>query len=327
MYATANKKMLNMLILEILETYSDEEHQLTQKEIINILQRDYGMECDRRSVSNNIKYLHNLGFDVNENPPYYLASREFDEAELRMLIDSVLFSKNLSGNMAKQLIKKLETLGNKYFKSKVSHVAATSSLVRTENKQVLYTVNAINDAIDQKKKISFRYNRYETDMKLHDRGKDYVMNPYQMVAANGRYYLLGNIDKYDNVTYYRIDRMSDVTVLDDKVKPMSQVKDLENGLDLPKHMAEHIYMFHGESVAVKLRCKTDMMDNLIDWFGKDIRVLKAGDDEISVRVVCNYDAMFCWALQYGPYVEVTEPKRLREDLAKAINKMAEKYKD
>lgn len=327
MYATANKKMLNMIILEILETYSDENHKLSQKEIKDIVERDYGIACDRRSVSNNIKYLHNLGFDVEENPPYYLASREFDEAELRMLIDSVLFSKNLSGNMAKQLIKKLESLGNKYFKSKVSHVAATSSLIRTENKQVLYTVNAINDAIDKKKKISFRYNRYETDMKMHDRGKDFVMNPYQMVAANGRYYLLGNIDKYDNVTFYRIDRMSDVNVLEEKVKPMSQVKGLENGFDLPKHMAEHIYMFHGESVAVKLKCKPGMMDDIIDWFGKDIRVQKTGDDEIVVRVVCNYDAMFYWALQYGPYVEVTEPKQLRQDLAKAINEMAEKYKD
>lgn len=328
MYATGNKKMLNMLILEILKTYSDEEHRLTQQKILRLLSQDYGMECDRRSVKNNVESLKEMGYDINMENGYYLADREFEDAELRMLIDSVLFSKNLSGTMAKRLIKKLESFGNKYFQAKVSHVAATSSLIRTENKQVLYTVNAINDAIDQKKKIRFRYKRYGIDKKMYDRGKDFIMNPYQMVAANGRYYLLGNIDKYDNVTFYRIDKMSDVEILEDKVKPMRQVKGLEMGLDLPKHMAEHVYMFHGESVRVTLKCGEGMMDNLIDWFGKDIGVYKQDEDsdEITVRVTCNYDAMFYWALQYGPYVEVVEPKSLREDLSKAIEDMAQKYR-
>lgn len=328
MYATGNKKMLNMLILEILKTYSDEEHRLKQQEIIRLLSRDYGMECNRRSVKNNVESLKEMGYDIDMENGYYLADREFEDAELRMLIDSVLFSKNLSGTMAKRLIQKLESFGNKYFQAKVSHVAATSSLIRTENKQVLYTVNAINDAIDQKKKIKFRYKRYGIDKKMHDRGKDFIMNPYQMVAANGRYYLLGNIDKYDNVTFYRIDKMSDVEILEDKAKPMGQVKGLEMGLDLPKHMAEHIYMFHGESVRVTLKCGEEMMDNLIDWFGKDIGIYKEEEDSdnIIVRVTCNYDAMFYWALQYGPYVEIVEPKNLREDLSKAIEDMAQKYR-
>jgi predicted DNA-binding transcriptional regulator YafY len=328
MYITGNKKMLNMLILKILEEYSDEDHRLTQQEIIKLLERDYDMECDRRSVKNNVMSLIELGYEINMEHGYYLVHREFEDAELRMLIDSVLFSKNLSGTMAKRLINKLEVFGNTYFKAKVSHVASTSSLIRTDNKQVLYTVNAINDAIDQNRKIKFRYNHYGVDKKMHDRGKDFIMNPYQMVAANGRYYLLGNIDQYDNVTYYRIDKIRNVEILKDRAKPMKQVKGLEKGLDLPKHMAEHIYMFQGESVRVKLKCGTGMMDNLIDWFGKDIMVFREAEDadEIIVRVKCNYKAMFYWALQYGPYVEVLEPKDLRADIGRAVNEMAEKYK-
>ena len=328
MYATGNKKMLNMLILDILRAYSDEEHKLTQQEIIRLLKKEYAMECDRRSVKNNVICLKELGYEIETDGGYYLAEREFEDAELRMLIDSVLFSKNLSAKMAERLIKKLESFGNRYFKSKVSHVASTSSLIRTENKQVLYTVNSINDAIDAKQKISFHYNHYETDKKMHDQGKEYVMNPYQMVAANGRYYLLGNIDKYDNITFYRIDKISDIKILDEKSKPMKQVKGLENGLNLPKHMAEHVYMFHGDSVPVKLKCSSSMMDNLIDWFGKDISVFQEKKDsgEIIVRLTCNYDAMFYWALQYGPYVEVLEPKNLRSDISKAVNEMAAKYR-
>ena len=96
MYATANKKMLNMLIQEILRQYSDENHSLTQQEIIRLLKQNYGMECDRRSVKNNVHYLKELGYDISMDKGYKLLSREFDDAELRILIDSVLFSKSIS---------------------------------------------------------------------------------------------------------------------------------------------------------------------------------------------------------------------------------------
>ncbi len=325
MYATGNKKMLNMLILDILKQYSDEEHRLTQQQIIKLLNANYGMDCDRRSVKSNILSLIELGYEINMENGYYLEEREFEDAELRMLIDTVLFSKTLSGTQSRRLIKKLEGFGNRYFKSKVSHVCNAASLQRTENKQVLYNVNAINDAIDAKCKIKFRYCSHGTDLKLHDKGKDYIVNPYQMVAANGFYYLIGNYDKYDNVAHYRIDRMKNVELLDEPVKLMKQVEGLEHGLDLPKHTAEHIYMFSGESVQVKLRCNASIMDSLVDWFGTDIKVVPEGDDSVIVRVKCNYDAMFFWALQFGPYAEVIEPETLRNELKKAINEMAEKY--
>ena len=183
-YGTETKKMLNILILEILRTYSDQDHHLTQQEIIRKLRADYGVEkIDRRSVKANVKSLYDMGYPIvgideedTETDGYYLEEREFEDAELRMLIDSVLFSKTITGSSAKKLIEKLKGFGNIYFDAKVSHVKPTPLLHRTDNKSVLYNVGAINDAIDQKKKITFRYNRYGTDMKMHDQGKDYVMN-------------------------------------------------------------------------------------------------------------------------------------------------------
>lgn len=329
MYLTGNKKMLNMLILEILETYSDENHTLTQQEIIRLLKQDYGMECDRRSVKANVLSLIELGYEIDMEDGYFLINRKFDDAELRMLIDSVLFSKTLSGNQAKELVKKLESMGNKFFESKVSHVSTTPSLKRTDNKQVLYTVSAINDAIDQKKKISFKYNDYGLDFKLHQREKEYIVNPYQMVAANGNYYLLGNYDKYGDISYYRIDKITDVLILDEKVKPMKQVEGLEHGLDLPKHMAEHVYMFSGPAVPIKVRCDYQTIDTLIEWFGKDIRILEKNEEknEILVRLNCNENAMFYWALQYGPYVEVVEPASLRNRIRESLDNIRTKYND
>lgn len=153
MYATANKKMLNMLILDILEEYSDADHRLTQQEIIRLLKTNYDMECDRRSVKNNILYLNELLGDVIDmEDGYYLAEREFEDAELRMLIDSVLFSKNLTQKQAKDLIDKLRSKGNKYFSAKVTHISNLPEMQYADNKQLMYVLDTVNDAIAEKRK-------------------------------------------------------------------------------------------------------------------------------------------------------------------------------
>ena len=141
------KKMLNILILDILRRYSDEEHHLTQQEIIRKLKSDYGVEnTDRRTVRDNVQSLVDMGYGIeNEGDDgYYMYEREFDDAQLRLLIDSVLFSKAISGAAAKRLIEKLKSFGNIYFDTKVSHVKPTPILNRTDNKSVLYNVSAIN---------------------------------------------------------------------------------------------------------------------------------------------------------------------------------------
>lgn len=332
MYATGNKKMLNMLILEILRNYTDEEHSLTQQEIIKLLELNYGMECDRRSVKNNVLSLKELGeecgFEISMEKGYRLISREFDDAELRILIDSVLFSKSISTRQAKDLIKKIRNLASKYFNAKVSHVCNLPELNRTINKQAMYSMDVINDAIAEKRKINFIYNDIGTDFKLHPRREEpYVVNPYQIVANNGRFYLICNYDKCDNVAHFRIDRMTDVHELEEKIKPMKEVPELDGRLNLPKHMAEHIYMFSGSSSAIKLATTADMMSELVDWFGTDFKIMEQDGDRIVVRLNCNEKAMRFWALQYGPYVEVLGPESLREQIKTDIAAMSKKYKD
>lgn len=326
MYATGNKKMLNMLILEILRTYTDEQHSLTQQEIIKLLDKNYGMECDRRSVKNNILSLKEMGYDISMEKGYRLLSREFDDAELRILIDSVLFSKSISTRQAKDLIEKIRGLASNYFNAKVSHISNLPELNRTINKQAMYALDAINDAIAEKKKISFIYNTVGTDLKLHPRKEEaYIVNPYQIVANNNRFYLIGNYDKYDNVSHYRIDRMTEVRKLDAKIKPMKQVPELKEGLNLPKHMAEHIYMFSGQSIEVKLVTSEDMIAQIEDWFGKDIRIICVEDGKVTVRLRCNEQAMRFWALQYGPYVEMIAPASLRNQIKEDVKGMMDKY--
>ena len=157
--------------------------------------------------------------------------------------------------------------------------------------------------------------------------REYVVNPYQIAATNGRYYLICNYDKYDNVANYRLDRITNIKVLDTPVKPAKQVKGLENGLNLPKHMAEHIYMFTGESAPVVFRAKKYLVSEIIDWFGKDITFSDETEDEVTVRVTVNMEAMRKWALQYAMHVKVLGPEKLVAMIKEDVAKAAEMYKE
>ena len=327
LYGLCDKKSLNLLILEILEQYTDNDHRLTQLEIVDLLEKNYGVKCTRQTVKNNLVLLGDMGHEISMQDGIYLMSRQFDDAELRMLIDSVLFSRTLSAAQAERLIEKLTGLGNKYFRAKVKHISHLPKLIHSDNKQVLLNLDVLNDAIEQGRKVSFIYNSYGKDFKLHPRREEpYIVNPYQMVANQGRYYLLGNYDKYDDVSHYRLDYMTKVQMLADKVKPKDKVEDFAQGYSLPKHMAEHIYMFSGPSVQVKMRVREHMMGSLIDWFGKEFRIVQEESGKLIVSVACNKLAMRYWALQYGEYAEILEPESLRDDIRDAVDCMGSVYR-
>ena len=327
LYGLCDKKSLNLLILEILEQYTDNDHRLTQLEIVDLLEKNYGVKCTRQTVKNNLVLLEDMGHEISMQDGIYLMSRQFDDAELRMLIDSVLFSRTLSAAQAERLIEKLTGLGNKYFRAKVKHISHLPKLIHSDNKQVLLNLDVLNDAIEQGRKVSFIYNSYGKDFKLHPRREEpYIVNPYQMVANQGRYYLLCSYDTSNRLSHYRLDYMTKLEMLDEKVKPMDQMEDFVQGYSLPKHMEEHIYMFSGPSVQVKMRVRAVNMDALIDWFGKGFRIVKEDADGLIVSVACNELAMKYWALQYGEYVEVLEPKSLREEICDAVDYMGSVYR-
>ncbi len=319
MYATGNKKMLNMLILEILKDYTDDNHRLTQQDIIQLLEKNYGMTCDRRSVKANIDSLKELGYDIATYKGYCLLGREFADEELRLLIDSVLSSKFVSKEQARRLVGKLVKQGNRYFHAKVRHIANLPELRHSDNKLVMFNIDVLNDAIEKKRQVKFIYNAYNTSFKLVPKRKEpYIVSPYQMVICNGWYYLLCNTDKHDNVSHYRIDKMKDVKILDKPVKDKSLVDDFANGYNLPKHMAEHIYMFGGDSIEFKFRTKKDLMDQLVDWFGKDFSVELLNAVDMLVTVKCNVGAMKYWTLQYIEHIEILEPAFFRDKICTVL---------
>ena len=151
-----------------------------------------------------------------------------------------------------------------------------------------------------------------------------------MVTANSRYYLIANTDGHDNISHYRIDRMTDVKMLDEPARELlsksNPVTDCIGGLNLPKHMAEHIYMFSGKSIHVKFWTDTFMMDCLVDWFGRDFRILQNQDDAILVEVNVNEHAIKYWIMQFGEYVEVVTPVTLREEIFKTAEKIMDAHR-
>lgn len=344
MYTKQPKKMLIMNILDILKKYTDENHRLSQKEIMDILEQEYDMKAERKAIKRNLMNLIDSGYDIeysesirmNKNgeeetfyTDWYL-ERNFSDAELRLLIDGLLFSKHIPYSQCKELIGKLEGLSNRYFKSRVEHILTLPDNA-PENTQLFYTIEVLDKAITKGQQVLLYYNEYGTDKQMHPRRRsdgavrEYVINPYQMAAVNGRYYLICNYDKYDDVSNYRLDRITDIKMLDTPVKPMKLVKGLENGLNLPKHMAEHIYMFTGESVPVVFKAKRYLLTELFDWFGKDMQFLEETENEVTVRVNVNLEAMRKWALQYAVHVKVISPKKLVDMVKEDIKNAMEQY--
>jgi len=341
--------MLIVNILSILNKYTDENHRLSQKEIVDILKNEYDMTVDRKAVKRNLMNLIDFGYEIEYSEAvrmvpnketgeleesyvlsdFYLV-RDFTDSELRLLIDSLLFSTHIPYIQCRELISKLEGLSNRYFRSHVKHIQ-TLPEPSLQSKQLFYTIEVLDEAIDRRRQVSFTYNSYGADKRLHprkdDRGeiREYIVNPYQIAASNGRYYLICNYDKYDNVANYRLDRITNIKLLPTPVKPIDKVKGLENGFDLPRHMAEHIYMFSGESGTVIFRAKKYLLNDIIDWFGGGVTFFDESDEDISVRVRVNYAAMRRWGLQYALHAKILFPELLATQVKNDIIESMKNY--
>ena len=329
------KKLYIMQILEILRKYTDYDHKLKQNEIANYLQNEYGTNPERKAIARNIDNLKDMGYEIEYENGYYLAERTFEDSELRLMIDSILASRIIPSNQAKELITKLVDQSNIYFKQQEKYANNIDKMSHDKFNLLFLSIEVLSEAIAKKQKVEFFYNKYGPDKKLyHTSEEKHLINPYQIVAANGKYYLIGNVDKYDNVTHFRIEKISEIEIIDIPVKKEKNITELKAGLDLPKHMIEHVYMYSGKSSYVKFKTTEKGINEAIDWFGSDIEITKAKPDNITdlqaqqdyvVRVKVNENAMKYWAVQFGEQIEVIEPKELRLEIKKTLANISKKY--
>lgn len=324
------KKIAIFYILEILKEYTDESHPLTQKEIGDKLKAIYDVELERKSIALNLNILaEDLEYDINKNPNggYYLGQRELDDTEIKFLIDAVFSSKIIPGKEAQILSKKLSSNLSKYKRKDYNYIYKSTDVKRTSNKDLFYNIDIINEAINNKKMISFKYLDYDelgNEKERYD-GYRYKVSPYFMINNIGKYYLVGKYFKYDNHTNFKMDYIKDIRIEDEELTPLKDVKTLGKNFNITDYINNHVYIFGGDVITAKLELISNASVMVIkDWFGNDAR-FKEENGKRYAYIKSENRALFYWLLQYQEDVVVVEPQELRERIINRLKKSLERY--
>ena len=317
-------KLALVRILQILEQYSDFDHPLKQQDIIDYLDKDYGIAIERKAVGRNLSLLKEAGYDIaSDHRGSYLAERTFDDSELRMLIDGVLASRHITVKHSKELIERLCSLSNKYFRSHVKNIWSVNEWSKTDNQALFYNIEIVDAAIEQGKQIAFCYNKYGADKKLH-KTSDQRATPYQMILRNQRYYLIACNEKWKNLGHYRLDRITDIRLTDESATPIRSLPGHENGIDYKEYATSLPYMFTDKPERVEFLADPVIIDQIVDWFGDNARIEQSGE-KLKVSVKVSPMAMEYWAMQYLNFVEILSPVSLRSRIAANLEKARGKY--
>ena len=319
------KKLALIRILQIFEKYSDYDHPLTQEDIARHLEQEYGIAIERKAISRNISLLKEAGIDIeSRRAGSYLDGRRFEDSELRMLIDGVLCSKYITAKHSADLIDRLCGLSNQYFRSHVKNIYSVNEWCKTENQALFYNIEIIDDAIEQGKQITFDYNKYGLDKKLH-KSAFHTASPYQLLLHNQRYYLMARNEYWKDVVFYRLDRITNIRLTDQPLTPLQTVKGYEAGVDYKELATGLPYMFNDKPQPVEMIAEGYIIDQVIDWFGTDIRLQQLDDGRVRVSLKASLQAMEHWAMQYINHVEVIAPVELRERIRENLKRGKEKY--
>lgn len=325
MSSSSNKKLSILYTLQVLRDYSDENHLLSQNDIVIKINNIYGMTCERKSIANNIDSLIDLGYDiVKTNKGAYLASREFEPSEIRFLVDAVFSSKSINSKHSRELAKKLSEFLSVYQRKQYKYVYKADELNRTDNKELFFNIDIINEAIEKNKQIEFDYIKrtYKGDkVKKYP----YKVNPYCLINNQGKYFLVCNYDYFDNIGNYKLEKIHNIKILDTPIKPATQVKGFENGLDIAKYANENIYMFSTNSIKATVKIYSESATAYVEeWFGKNASLYEK-ENSIFADITANETSLIYWCLQYGEDIELLSPKDTRKKIKEIVKQINKRY--
>ena len=320
------KKLALLRIWQILQVYSDYDHPLKQEDIADLLRKDYGIVLERKAISRNLSLLKEAGAEIaSGRTGSYLCCRDFEDAELHLLIDSVLSSKYITASHSKSLIDRICALSSKYFKASVRHIHSVNDWGKTDNQALFYNIEMIDDAIEQGFQIHYDYNKYGVDKKLHKSSHQFV-SPYQMLLHNQRYYLMAYSNYWGNMVFHRLDRITNMQIADKKATPLRSIPGFENGINYKELSSAMPYMYTDTPEHIEFLADIGIVDQIMDWFGADVKLTEAAENgRVQVSLKASPSAMMHWAMQYIGYIEVTAPASLREKIRTALEKGLEKY--
>ena len=323
--------LLDLQILDILGEHASKDKPIGQRRILELLIEDKGNKVDRGTLSDYLKALHSEERIERVGKTGWCRKNMFTDSELRLLIDSAYFSKQIPEGVAERLIDELKNISPINLKNYVKNVNYIGDLHHTRNEQVTDFLERIGEAIERDRKILI-IPQWQGHECVHV-GKAFIADPYYIVADKCRYYLICHVERVDDkmqLENRRIDRMKDIQILRDARTPIRSLKGYGNGVDLGRYMREHLYMFSGEAIRVRMRMAEFWIGDFIDWYGDEYRVVRSYKDEedhtiLEIQFTVNENAVFYWVLQYGTYATVIEPVALRQRLSRHHRQMLQKY--
>ena len=312
-----NSKLKLLYLKDIFMKYSDEEHILNSMDIAEHL-LEYGIECERKSIYKDIEILIEYGLDIikatKPKNGYFLASREFEIAELRLINDAIQSAGFISKKKTTSLLKKTDSLVSVYQADRLKGQVFVDRRNKCTNEEIFYNIDALDTAIKNEKKVKLNYCRRRLDEKYtaSNETREFKLSPYALVWSNDHYYLIANNEKYDNLMNLRIDRIKKVEELSQNRRHISEVSEYKNSFDTADYVSKTFNMFSGKPEMTQLKCKTEILEEMLDRFGEKISIKKGEDgwfyvhDELFVN-----DGLASWIMQFGDKIEVIYPSFLK----------------
>lgn len=325
-----NQKMKIVYLIKIFLDKTDENHGITMAEIISSL-KAYGIEAERKSIYNDIDTLMQRGMDIigeqrNKTFYYRLVSRNFELAELKLLVDSVQSAKFITAKKSDELIKKIESLASSYDASKLQRQVYVAERVKTMNESVYYNIDAIHTAIGENSKITFQYFQWDVHKKmvLKKGGALYEVSPWALAWEDENYYLVAFDAEQNIIKHFRVDKMKNIELTNEKREGKSHFKEF----DMAVYAKKVFGMFGGEEQDVKFLCENDMAGVMIDRFGKDIMLIPVDEEHFTtnVKVVASRQ-FFGWVFALGDKVKIIEPESVVNEIKAEAERLLRQYEN
>ena len=325
-----NQKLKIIYLMKILLEKTDEEHSITMPEIIAELE-SYGISAERKSIYSDIENLRVFGMDIigeqrDRTFYYHVGNRQFELAELKLLVDSVQSAKFITVKKSNELIKKIEGFASKYEASQLQRQVYVSGRIKAMNESIYYNVDKIHTAIGANSKITFQYFQWDVNKKmvLRRNGAFYEVSPWALSWDDENYYLIAFDSKEDKIKHFRVDKMLHIEVKNERREGKGRFQKF----DMAAYAKKTFGMFGGEEQTVKLLCDNAFAGVMIDRFGKDIFMVPVDDSHFTVSVNVAVSRQFlAWVFALGEGVKIVEPQSVVEQMKEEVGRLMRQYSE
>ena len=318
-----------LLLLRILERYSDEEHLISVPRILELLEAQ-GVPAERKSVYSDIQTLQELGYDIvqqrGRSGGYYLASRQFQLPELKLLADAVQASRFVTRKKSDQLIRTLAQFASDWQAADLKRQVFASSRIKTMNESIYYNVDKLHAAIAEDRQILFRYFEWTVskEIRLKKGGENYQVSPWALTWDNENYYLIGYDVEAGILKHFRVDKMLHIGLLDIKREGREEF----SRFDLARYTRQTFGMFGGNEQTLRLRFHNKYVGVVIDRFGKNVPLRPDGEEHFIARVsVAVSEQFFGWLTGLGRDAQILSPEAVVKEYAELLKDLLKMHEE